>query len=339
MMRAVITAGAIVLLWSGLASAAESSQALALGGLVVSRPAGATIQFDSADIQIDPSNVSAKYRVTNSGTTAAQVTLGLQIPELDFSDPDSSYAIPAPDPLNFIGLTLRIDGKQNSFAFAQSAVIEGRDITSVLRSNKLALVPIGTFQNDITVMPPEQRQKLQDAHVIVENGTDLQGNPIFAPTWTVRTNASRRVTIAPNQTLAIDLRYRTSVGYSLDTPLRLPLRNDKALAALVQMHRSNYCIDDGFYTGLDKILVQPTAPVPEANTAKLRERSIVFAMQPRTPQGPYKDFRLVVDKGRADRVVSFCLNNLKRISPTAFEMRAADFQPDSDLKVLLIGRN
>ena len=339
MRHAGYVTGAILLLWSGFAVAAESTLPLAISGLVVSPSAGATIQFDSADIQIDPSNVNAKYKITNPGISPVPVTLGIQVSDLDFSDPDSSYAIPAADPLNFIGLTVKIDGKQSSFAFSQSALLEGRDITGVLRANKLALVPIGTFQNDILAMLPDSRQKLQDNRVIVENGADAQGNPVFSPTWTLRTSATRRITLAPGQTISVDLRYRTSVGFSLDTPLRQPLRNDKALAALVQMHKTDYCVDDGFLSGLDKILIQPAAPAAEANTAKLRERSISFVMQPKTLQGPYKDFRLVVDKGRVDRVVSFCLNNLKRISPTAFEMRVPDYQPEGELKVLLIGRN
>jgi hypothetical protein len=353
------TAAAALLIGGvAFARAAESTEPLALGGLVVTPAAGASLQFDSAEILIDPSNVSAKYRITNPGPDPVAATLAFQVPELDFSDPDTSYAIPASDPRNFAGLSVRIDGKPAAFAFVQSAVLDGKDISGVLRASKLALVPIGTFQNDITAMPPEQRQKLQDMRLIVENGTDPQGNPIFSPSWSVRTQATRKVTLAPNQTLAVDLRYRTSVGYSLDTSLRLPLRNDKALSGLVQMLRSDYCVDDGFYTGLDKIAampraqgaqpsqssqptqqVQPPQEPAEANEAKLRERKIVFALQTKVPQGPYKDFRLVVNKGRPDRVVSFCLDNLKRISPTAFEMRATDFQPAGDLKVLLIGRN
>jgi hypothetical protein len=45
-----------------------------------------------------------------------------------------------------------------------------------------------------------------------------------------------------------------------------------------------------------------------------------------------------VDKGKPDRVVSFCLDNLKRISATAFEMRVANYTPNGTLKILLVGR-
>lgn len=335
------TAAASVLICGmGFSRAAETTQPLALGGLIVTPAPGSLVQFDSAEIQIDPSNVAAKYRITNPGTAPVAATLGFQVPDLDFSDPDTSYAIPAEDPRNFAGLTVRIDGKPSAFTFVQSAVLDGKDVSAPLRTAKLALVPIGTFQNDLATMPPDRRRKLQDLRLIVENGTDPQGNPIFSPTWTVRTAATRKLTLTPGQTLAVDLRYRTSVGTSLDTSLRLPLRKDTALAAMVQTLQTDYCVDDSFLAGLDKIVATPpNQPPSEANEAQLRERRIIFALQPKATQGPYKEFRLVVNKGRPDRVVSFCLDNLRRVSPTAFEMRATDFKPVGDLKVLLIGRN
>jgi len=46
----------------------------------------------------------------------------------------------------------------------------------------------------------------------------------------------------------------------------------------------------------------------------------------------------VIDKGKTDRLVSFCLDSVKKISPTAFEVRMKDFTPDRDLKILLIGK-
>ena len=48
-----------------------------------------------------------------------------------------------------------------------------------------------------------------------------------------------------------------------------------------------------------------------------------------------RDFRLVVDKGRADALVSFCGTNVRKISPTQFEMRATDFYPDRELEILI----
>ncbi len=320
--------------WQISASAGESTEELALGGITIAKPADAQIAFESADIVINPSSVTAKYKIINQGPAPANVTLGFAMPDLDFSDPDASFAIPGSDPVNFVGLSTKIDGKPGGFAFTQSAQLNGKDITASLRQNKLALVPVGTFQNQLAALAPELRDKLAETGVIMQAGNDAQGNALYFPAWSVRTTSGKRITLAPGQSAGVEISYRTSVGMSLDTPLRNPLRGERNLAAQVQLRRTDYCIDDAFYTGLDKI-----AALGEANTGKLRERRMVFVLQGRNPTGPIKDFRLVVDKGRPDRVVSFCLENLKKISPTAFEMRAADFAPAHDLKVIMIGRN
>jgi hypothetical protein len=50
---------------------------------------------------------------------------------------------------------------------------------------------------------------------------------------------------------------------------------------------------------------------------------------------PIGDFRLVVDKGSPDALVSFCGTDVKKISPTQFEMRAKDFTPEQELEILI----
>ena len=52
--------------------------------------------------------------------------------------------------------------------------------------------------------------------------------------------------------------------------------------------------------------------------------------------GPIKNFRLVVDKGSSDNLVSFCGQGVRKISPTQFEIRAADFTPTSNLSILIL---
>ena len=398
------------------ALAQESTQELPLGGLTITKPADALLQADSVEIVINPDNVVVKYKITNTGPAPASVTLGFQIPDLDYSDPDVAYSIPASDPVNFVGLATKIAGKPGGFGFTQSANLNGKDISATLRQNKISLVPVGVFQNQVAALSSDARERLAQNGVLAQVGNDQQGNPLYFPTWTVHTNGSKAWVFEPGQPVDIEIRYRTSVGASLDTPLRLPLRNERGIAAQVQKHRADYCIDDAFYVGLDKIaalgpiapapvqtaapvpvvapapaqarpaprpapvpapqspsfseeyrplqaaparpqppvvaapLPQPVAPPPprpaqasgaqaEANLNRLRERRMIFALRGLAALGPIKDFRLVVDKGRPDRVVSFCLENLKRISPTAFEMRAIDYTPVKDLKVLTIGRN
>jgi hypothetical protein len=51
--------------------------------------------------------------------------------------------------------------------------------------------------------------------------------------------------------------------------------------------------------------------------------------------GPIKNFRLVVDKGSPDSLVSFCGQGVRRIGPTQFEMKT-DFTPQQNLAVLIL---
>jgi hypothetical protein len=304
------------------AGAAESSSELALTGLVLAKPAD-TIVIDSETVSIGPEWIAISYRLINQGSAPATVTLSIPLPELDFSDPDVSWAIPGSDPINFMGLSAKIENKPGQFV-----------VSAALRQNNLALIPVGAFENQMSALAPDLRARLSQLGLVAEVGNDVQGNPLYFPTWTVQTTANRQFTFEPNQAIQLDVRYRTSVGTSPDTFLRRPLRGEAGLASQVQRYRTNYCIDDAFYTGLDKISV-----AAESNNSKLRERRIFYRLTAGLPAHPIKEFRLVVDKGRPDWIVSFCGDNLKRTSPTTFEMHATEFMPNQDLRILMVGRN
>jgi hypothetical protein len=312
---------------------AESATELPLNGLILSKSAEA-IAIDSETIAIGPEWVSISYRLSNQTAAPASLALTVPLPELDFSDPDVTWAIPGSDPINFVDLSAKIENKVAPLSFSQVARLNGRDVSSALRQNNLALIPVGTFDTQLLALTPDLRGRLVQAGLLAQVGTDVQGNPLFFPTWTVETNATKTITFAANQSILLELRYRASVGTSPDTFLRRPLRTEPGLESQVQRYRANYCIDDAFYTGLDKL-----AAAVESNISKLRERRIFYRLTAGQSNHPIKDFRLIVDKGRPDWIVSFCVDNLKRTSATTFEMRAIDFVPNQDLRILMIGRN
>jgi hypothetical protein len=53
-------------------------------------------------------------------------------------------------------------------------------------------------------------------------------------------------------------------------------------------------------------------------------------------RSPIRNFRLVVDKGSPDNIVSFCGTGIRKISPTQFEMQRTNWRPDRDLRVLIL---
>lgn len=45
---------------------------------------------------------------------------------------------------------------------------------------------------------------------------------------------------------------------------------------------------------------------------------------------------MVIDKGSTDNLVSFCGTDVRRISPTQFEVRYQNYTPDRDMHVLFL---
>jgi hypothetical protein len=150
----------------------------------------------------------------------------------------------------------------------------------------------------------------------------------------LKTSFVRQQTFPPGKPVTVEHRYRTSVGVSFDSVLRQGLRQKKAMEAEVRRYKTNYCIADDFLKSIDRL-----AGADEANKNGIVERRISYVLKTGANwAGPIKDFHLVVDKGQPDRIVSFCGDGVKKISPTAFELRATDFTPARDLNIIIVGR-
>jgi hypothetical protein len=87
-----------------------------------------------------------------------------------------------------------------------------------------------------------------------------------------------------------------------------------------------YCIDADFLAALAK-----------ARRSAFSQQRIEYVLKTGANwAGPIKDFRLIVDKGSPNNLVSLCGQDVRRIGPTQFEMRKSDFIPQQDLAVLIL---
>jgi len=255
------------------------------------------------------------------------------VPDLDLSEGDN-LAIPSNDSTNFLGFETKVDGKPIDFTIRQSAVLGTKDVSAALKKAGVPLLPIGAQQSRLSDLPDQTRELLMGQGLLLPNGNDERGKQLFEAAWTVKTAAVRQQTFAPNHPVLVEHRYHTSLGISFDTVLRKGLRQNKAMAAEIERYRKDYCISDAFLASLDKL-----AGSGEANAAKVQERRISYVLKTGANwAGPIKNFHLVVDKGQPDRIVSFCGDGVKKISATAFEIRASDFTPMRDLNIIIVGR-
>jgi hypothetical protein len=239
------------------------------------------------------------------------VTVAFPLPDIDLAEADN-YAFPVGDPNNFVGFETKIDGKPITFTMNQRALLGDKDITSTLRAAEVPLLAIGPAQKRLNELPQATRQKLIDEGLLLPAGTDDRGKTQYGPGWTVRMSAVRQQTFPPNRTVIVEHRYKTSLGVSLDTVLRKGLRHNKAMDKDVARYRSQYCVTDAFLADLDRV-----GGAAEANTVSVKEWRISYVLKTGANwAGPIKSFRLVVDKGKAERLVSFCGPGIKVISPT-----------------------
>jgi Domain of unknown function (DUF4424) len=313
------------------ALAFDSTAELPVGGLTFTR--GAEISIESQELTVTPEQVNVRYVFQNLSDKPATVTIAFPLPEIDLSEADN-YAIPTDDPVNFVAFRTKVDGKTVNLAITQRAVLGDKDVSVSIKNAGLPLLPIGVQQNRIAELPKEVRDRLIGEGLLIPAGTDAKGQQLHAGSWTVKTSAARQQTFPAGKPIVVEHRYRTSMGLSFDTVLRKGLRDNTALEQEVKRYRSGYCVADDLLRGLDRI-----AGDAEANTAGMRERRINYVLATgANALGPVKDFKLVVDKGKPERLVSFCFDNVKKISPTAFEVRMKDFTPERDLKILLIGK-
>jgi hypothetical protein len=316
---------------ASLSQANDSSAELAVGGLVFTK--NSVVSIESEDLTITPDTVTVRYVFLNQSAAPVTLTVAFPLPDIDLAD-GANVAFPTGDPANFVGFSTKVDGKPINFTVNQRAILNGKDVTATLRDMGIPPLPIGAQQLKINELPQQTRDRAVAAGLLAQSGTNDKGEPLYEPTWTLKTSVVRQQTFPPGKPVSVEHRYRTSVGMSFDSVLRQGLRQNKALESEVQRYKANYCILDDFLKSIDKL-----AGAEEANKAKILERRISYVMKTGANwAGPIKNFHLIVDKGQADRIVSFCGDGVKKISATAFELRANDFTPTRDLNIIIVGR-
>ena len=167
-----------------------------------------------------------------------------------------------------------------------------------------------------------------DAHLYRIAGKGLERH--LAARWGLQTTYYWEQTFRSKVETVIEHRYQPSLGGSVQTSLGDPAEAKEPWYAEYQQ---KYCIDKNFYAALDRARRAAKSP----SGAPFSEERIDYILKTGANwSGPIKQFRLVVDKGGADNLVSFCGDDVKKIGETQLEMKKADYTPDGNLAVLIL---
>lgn len=308
------------------AVANDSSAAIGLGGLALV-PSEA-ISLDEEDLFLSQEEVRVRYRFTNRTSRDIEMLVSFPVPDIPggLGGYLGDRSLPDWRELEF---RTTVDGKPVALDYAERAEVRGRDVTARLRALGWPL-RWNVEQAEQDGLPfLKGLTKAQEAGYLREGLLRRSDGLGVIPAWNLVTHVTRRQVFPAGKAVEVTHRYVPLVGGSVGGGLDPEWRQEANYKARAR----DYCIDKAFLAGLDRRL----SPKAQGERPFYMELWLRYLLRPGANwHGPIGHFRLVVDKGRPDNLVSFCMDGAKKIAPTQFEVTKRDFEPKRDIDVLIV---
>jgi hypothetical protein len=315
------------------ARANDSTAELTTGGLVLARTAD--IEMRAEDLAISEKQIAVRYRFFNRSAEDVTTTVAFPMPDIVWDGPDVNIAVPVPDSPNFLDFHTVVDGREVAAQNEQKAIAGGVDISARLAALGVPLAPQReTTWNALDALAPAAKDELVKRGIAVPNDYDAGKGweHHLTPNWTLKSSFFWKQTFPAGKEIVVEHRYRPSVGETVGTMLGSPNIEGKEPSD----YETLYCVDTDFVASARRAQRMDAAGSPQS---PLYEKRIAYVLTTGANwAGPIGDFHLAVDKGAPDSLVSFCADGVKKIGPTRFEVRHADFTPTQDLHVLILYR-
>jgi hypothetical protein len=330
---------AVSLLASTAALANDGYSQIGIGGLVLTDTTD--ISMDSEDLYVSEQEIRVNYVMTNTTEKDIEATVMFPLPDVILSSEYESARglVDLSKDLNF---KTTVDGKPFPIELVQRGFVGDRDVTDAL--TKSGLPVSGVMDVDLNAfvakLPADQRQNLMDIGALPkdtnEDGTVAPYNPELwiAPEWVLRSYVMRKQVFPAGRSLKVTHSYAPIEGSAVESSVNYTAEYMAELEGeglqYFKEEQVKYCVDDDW--------IKAYRARVEKQGGKLGTPTWIsyILKSGATWKGPIKDFRMVVDKGRPDALVSFCADGVKKISPTQFEVRKKDFEPTQDLHVLIM---
>ena len=323
-MRRIVPAILLTVVAGG-ALANDSTATVGAGGLVLEKTD--QIAMESEDLYVSSDEIRVRYLFRNLSSAPVTTVVAFPMPPRKLSDEfggDVAY------PSDF---RTTVDGRPVKVTLERKAVVNGKDLSERLEALTVPIAPeaISAAITAMDALPAVTRAELIQLGLAGEEEWDDDGKGMkkhLIPLWTVEDKYYWTQTFPAGGEVTIDHRYVPGTGGSVEAFIAFPeYRNTPEARAAI----AKYCVDEETIAAVDKRrnkgLEGPLMP----------QRTVEYILTTGANWAkPIGEFRLVVDKGRPGNLVSFCGEGVKRISPTQFEMRKANWRPTRDLEVLIL---
>jgi hypothetical protein len=335
MKRRVVFILVMLFALTGSASANDTMATLGTGGLIFIQTG--TVKMLSEDLYVSPTEVRVKYEFLNEGEADERTLVAFPLPDITGS-PDFMVSVPTTDTENIFGFQTLLNGEPVEAELHQYAFAQNIEYTEKLLDLGIPLAPHSEAAiAAVDALSDEQKDELFGLGLIVPLEFDSgQGwERQFYPVWTLRSTYSWEADFPVGETVTVEHSYQPSVGGTVTVTFLAAPHEGYDPATI---YKQKYCMDDAFVRAVERTLPNPEerwgAPFTESWIAYVWSTGANWS-------GAIGKFRLTVDKGSPDNLVSFCWDGkVTKTSPTTFEMEAQDWWPpwDRELEILILNR-
>lgn len=305
------------------------------------------VAMESEDLYISPTKVRVAYEFRNLTNTDVTGEVIFPMPPVSlWGTLESMWNLPEDlSQLDIVNFKAVVDGVEVPVSIDRIAVIEppweenrpasfqydtpGRDVTADLDYFGIPLslnaVEIGELLVGLDQARKDELVRL-DLAEFYPAGDGYPETGI--PHWSIVTRYHWTQTFKAGAVTAISHEYdnRPAGGlFSWEEPV----------PDYMEPVRDLYCVDAGTSRALMKLLTQT---FEDGETYSMGE-SMNISYVLRTANswaGPIKRFKLTIDKGAPENIVSLCADGITKTGPTTFVMEKTDYTPDRDLDIIVV---
>ena len=311
------------------ARANDSIAEIKTGGLVLTRTDA--ISMDGEQLFISLNEIRVAYRFRNGTGKNIESTVAFPMPDVRF-DPYEDTALPNLNSNNFLDFSVTIEGRPVAAKLEQRAFVSGHDVTPILRAHRIPLFPLGKAASDaLATLPAATIEDWVRRGIVYMDrydvGDGMKDHP--TPHWTLKSSYWWRMTFPARRTIMVEHRYRPSVGGTVGVTF---FERGKFGGPAYRDYRQRYCIDRAFEAAILSAMKRRGKEYPP-----FTENRISYVLRTANNwKGPIGLFSVTIDKGNTKNLVSFCGHDVRRLTPTIFEMTIRNFHPQKDLDVLFL---
>jgi hypothetical protein len=290
-------------------------------------------------LKISPSRVQVDYVFRND--TDKDVTTEVAFPIPPYTNGPNEWTAKQ---ASFSDFALIIDGKPAKFQTDARALLNGRDVTSILNGDKIDIPTFGHWDWKKDLAPEFSRVPMTERYKLISLGLFDQDEPWG--NWTVRLQYHWTQAFPAHSTVHIHHEYTPVGGFALMTldavqkALHQPGQTDPSLKASAEDLNllSSFCPDASLLRTLEKSMVSAQGE----DSIYAHPHWIDFILtSANTWKRPIEDFTLIVERGALyagehKALVSFCSPrhaDVKKLGESEFELHLNNFVPTSELRI------